>query len=113
MNLDVSQHGSAAVITLTGSLLGGPDAAALKNKLHELVAAGKIRVVVNLKNVEFINSSGLAMLISSLNTMRDTGGDMKIANASEKITTLIKVTKLGSLFENHPTVEAAIAAFKK
>ena len=87
MKLNVSQQGSAAVITLAGSLLGGPDAAALKNKLHELVAAGKTRVVVNLKDVEFINSSGLAMLI--------------------------KVTKLSSMFENHSSVDAAIAAFKK
>ncbi len=113
MKFKTSHRGSATVVELSGNLLGGPDAALLKNKLHELIESGKKSVVVDLNEIEFLNSSGLAMLISSLTTMREAGGDLKIANASEKITTVIKVTKLGSMFENYPSVDAALAALKK
>ena len=112
MKLKTSHRGAVTVIELDGNLLGGPDAAVLKNKLHELIEAGKNRVVVDLKGIEFMNSSGLAMLISGLTTIRDSGGDLKIANASEKIVTVIKVTKLGAMFQNHPTVEAAVDALR-
>lgn len=107
------QQGSATVIELNGNLLGGPDAGLLKAQLHELIEAGKKNVVVDLHGVEFMNSSGLAMLINALNTMKNAGGGLKIANASEKIASLIKVTKLSGMFENHATVADAVAAFKK
>ena len=113
MKFKITQRGKATVVELDGNLLGGPDAALLKNKLHELVDSGKKLVVVDLKAVEFLNSSGLAMLISSLTAMRNAGGDLKIANASVKIETVIKVTKLGIMFENYSSVEAAITALKK
>lgn len=113
MTITSAQRGTATVIQLSGNLLGGPDAASLKNRLHELIESGKKHVVVDLKGVEFMNSSGLAMLINSLTTMKNAGGDLKIANASEKITTLIKVTKLAGMFPNHSSVEDAIGSFKK
>lgn len=113
MNITTARQEGFTIIRLAGNLLGGPDASALKSKLHELADAGNTKVVVDLSGVEFMNSSGLAMLIGSLTTMKNTGGDLKIANASEKITTLIKVTKLAGMFHNYSSVEDAIAAFKK
>jgi anti-sigma B factor antagonist len=111
MTFTESAQGGATVIRLSGNLLGGPDATLLKARLQELLAAGTRRVVVDLHAVEFMNSSGLAMLINGLTTMKSAGGQLKIAGASEKITTLIRVTKLSAVFPNHPTVEDAVAAF--
>ncbi len=113
MNFKTSQQGGATVIELDGNLLGGPDAGLLKNKLRELVESGKKQIVVDLHAVEFMNSSGLAMLINALTTMKSAGGGLKIANASEKIAALIKVTKLSGMFENYTSVADAAAAFKK
>jgi anti-sigma B factor antagonist len=111
MKFTESLHDGVTVIRLAGNLLGGPDATVLKTRLQELLAAGTRRIVVDLRDVEFMNSSGLAMLINGLTTLKSAGGDLKIAGASEKIATLIKVTKLATVFPNHASVKDAVAAF--
>ena len=100
------------IIELTGNVMGGPDATALNDQIHKLIDDKKKRIVVDLSDVKFINSSGLAMLIGGLNTMRKSGGEMKLARASEKIETLLEMTKLNTVFNIHKTVNEAVAAFK-
>ncbi len=110
MTFTTTQQGGVTILRLSGNLLGGPDAGALKTALIKLVEAGKNRVVLDLREVEFMNSSGLAMLINSMTTVRTSGGDLKLANASVKIGALITVTRLGSVLQNYPSVEEAVAA---
>lgn len=112
MKFTSSQQSGVTVLRLSGNLLGGPDAGLLKDRLVALIGAGKTRVVLDLREVEFMNSSGLAMLINSLTTVRNSGGDLKLANASPKIATLITVTRLTDLLQSFPTVEDAVAALK-
>ncbi|MBI4427586.1 MAG: STAS domain-containing protein [Ignavibacteriales bacterium] len=100
------------IIELTGNVMGGPDATALNDQIHKLIGDQKKRIVIDLSDVKFINSSGLAMLISGLNTMRKSGGEMKLARASEKIETLLQMTKLNTVFDIHKTVNEAVEAFK-
>jgi anti-sigma B factor antagonist len=59
-----------------------------------------------------MNSSGLGMLIRALTTMRNAGGDMKLARASEKIESLLIVTKLITVFDHHESVAKAVDAFQ-
>jgi len=113
MKLKVAQRGSVTVIELEGSLLGGPDASDLNSKLHELIDAGKNHVVIDLGKVQFINSSGLGLLIGGLSTVKNAGGELKIANAPQKIIELFKVTKLTSLIDSYSSVPAAVDSFKK
>jgi len=113
MTLTTSTTGGATLVALEGNLMGGPDAAALNAKLHELVESGKNQVILDLSRVQFLNSSGLGLLIGSVSTLKNAGGALKIAAASEKILSLIKITKLGGVFEFYPTVDAAAASFKK
>ncbi|HLF19357.1 MAG TPA: STAS domain-containing protein [Bacteroidota bacterium] len=100
------------IIELTGNVMGGPDATALNDQIHKLIDDKKKRIVIDLSDVKFINSSGLAMLIGGLNTMRKSGGEMKLARASEKIETLLEMTKLNTVFDIHKTVNEAVTAFK-
>lgn len=113
MKFKTTQSGGVTIITLQGNLMGGPDASSLNSKLHDLVEAGKKLVVIDLKGVQFMNSSGLGLLIGGVSTMKNAGGSLKLANASGKITALIKITKLSSLFESYPSVEAAVESVKK
>jgi anti-sigma B factor antagonist len=53
------------------------------------------------------------MLIGALTTINNAGGKLKLANASEKIMTVLKITKLSSVFENYPSVQAAVGSFKE
>ncbi|NIT60730.1 MAG: STAS domain-containing protein, partial [Aliifodinibius sp.] len=62
--------------------------------LHELIDNDKTNVVVDLGKVKFMNSSGLGMLIGALTTMKKAGGDLRIANPTDKIESLLIITKL-------------------
>jgi len=91
--------------------MGGPDAEKLNKTLHELIKEGKTNVVVNLSDVAFMNSSGLGMLIGGLTTMRRAGGDLRIANATDKIESLLVVTKLITVFQHFQSVDEAVESF--
>ncbi|MBI4417180.1 MAG: STAS domain-containing protein [Ignavibacteriales bacterium] len=112
MKFKTKELKGVTVIELNGNVMGGPDATELNEELHKLVSAGKTRVVVDLGDVKFMNSSGLGMLIRALTTMRNAGGDMKLARASEKIESLLIVTKLITVFDHHESVAKAVDAFK-
>ena len=113
MKFTSSQRSSLTVIAVQGNLMGGPDATTLNSQLHTLVDAGARQVVLDLSQVEFINSSGLSLLIGGATIMKNAGGALKLAGASQKITTLLKITKLGGVFESYPSVEAAAKSFGK
>lgn len=104
---------NAVIIELHGNVMGGPEAAELNALLHKLIDEGKKNVVVDLSNVKFINSSGLGILISALTTMRNGGGELKLANVTEKIESLLMITKLITIFEHYESVEDAVKSFQK
>ncbi len=101
------------ILDLSGKIMGGPDAAALNDKLHELIEAGKTRVVADLSEVNWMNSSGLGILISALTTIRNAGGDLKLASVTERVKSLLKITKLLSVFNVYENTGEAIASFNK
>jgi anti-sigma B factor antagonist len=111
MEINQKESGSVVVLELVGKVMGGPDAAALNDKLHDLVEQGRKHVVVDLGQVTSMNSSGLGILISGLTTLRHAGGDLKLANVTERIQNLLMITKLKAVFESHETVDKAVASF--
>ena len=111
MKLSTKETSGVMVINLEGSVLGGPDATALNDVVHKLLEKKKKNVLVDLSGVQTMNSSGLSMLIAALQTVRNAGGELKIAAASKKIESLLVITKLSTVFELHPTVKKAIDSF--
>ncbi len=112
MKFKIKDVKKITIIELDGNVIGGPDASALNDFLHKLIAEEKKNVVVDLKSVDFINSSGLGMLIGGLTTMRHSGGELKLARASKKIENLLEMTKLLKVFDLHKNVNDAIESFK-
>jgi len=113
MKFKTTQHGSVTVIALQGSLMGGPDAVELNNKVHASTEAGKKLLVVDLGGVDLMNSSGLGILIGCASTAKKAGGRLIIANASNKVLELFKITRLSSVFETHDSIQEAVAALKQ
>ncbi|MBN1350639.1 STAS domain-containing protein [candidate division KSB1 bacterium] len=111
MILEQKYIDDAVVLYLSGKIMGGPDAAILNDKLHELVEAGKTKVVADLSKVNWMNSSGLGILISGLTTMKNINGNLKLACLTERIKSLLMITKLITVFETYNTVDEAIASF--
>ncbi|HEY3295842.1 MAG TPA: STAS domain-containing protein [bacterium] len=99
------------VFSLKGKIMGGPESAAFHEELRKSVAGGQRKVILDLGEVEWMNSSGLGLLISALTTVRAGGAEMKLARATDKITSLLVITKLNSVFEAYPDVEDAVASF--
>lgn len=100
------------VLELSGKIMGGPDAGLLNDKLHELIDQKKTKIVVDLAKVDWMNSSGLGILIGGLTTVRNNKGELKLANVTERIQSLLMITKLMTVFETYESVENAAASFK-
>lgn len=111
MKLSSKETDGVTVVALEGSVLGGPDASALNDLLHKFTEKRKKNIVVDLSGVRSMNSSGLSMLITALTTMKNAGGDLKLAAPSKKIESLLVITKLSTVFDLHPTVKKAVASF--
>ncbi|RME00481.1 MAG: anti-sigma factor antagonist [Calditrichaeota bacterium] len=111
MKLSEQEKDGVVVLKLAGKIMGGPDAALLNDKLHELVDQGKTKVVADLSKVDWMNSSGLGILIGGLTTMRNNGGDLKLACVTDRIQSLLMITKLLSVFETYDNLDAAVASY--
>jgi anti-sigma B factor antagonist len=111
MSFNSTERYNCVVIEFKGNVMGGPDAVSLNEKLHELIDTDKKNVVVDLGKVKFMNSSGLGMLIGALTTMRKAGGDLVIANATDKIESLLIVTKLITVFKHYKSLDEAVESF--
>ena len=98
-----------AVLRTKGRLdaVAAPD---LKSRLKELVAGGQTRLVIDLTDVSFIDSSGLAALVSGFRAAREAGGTIKLAGLNEQTMMVFKLTRLNRVFEIHPNAEAALGA---
>ena len=111
MQLSESEDQGIAILQPRGKIMGGPDATILREKIHDLVADKKLRVVIDLSKVDWMNSNGLGILISGMTTLRDNSGDLKLANVTEKIQSLLTITKLITVFEAYDTVDDAVTSF--
>jgi anti-sigma B factor antagonist len=111
MTFTVREKNGVLILTIEGPMIGGPDATSLSEKIHEFIAGGKIRFLVDMSSVDWMNSSGLGILIGGLSTVRSRGGQLKLLHVGKKVRELLEITKLDRIFEIHDQEEAAIASF--
>ena len=112
MKTKVSEKYNAVIIELKGNVMGGDDTKEFNELLHKLIDEGKKNVIVDLSDVKFMNSSGLGMLISGLTTMKRENGSLKLVKVTEKIESLLIITKLITIFESYESIEEAIKTFE-
>lgn len=112
MKLSDRMQDGVVILEPKGKIMGGPDASLLHDKLHELIEAGNTKVVIDLSQVDWMNSTGLGILISSYTTLRNNQGELKLANVTDKIRSLLTITKLVTVFDSYDSVEQAVNALK-
>ena len=98
---------------LEGRIVLGEESNALREKVKALLAAGQKKIVLNMGNVSYIDSSGLGTLVALHTSARSQGASMKISNLGAKFQELLQVTKLVTVFDTYPSEAAAIASFSK
>ncbi len=111
MNIKEEFHGDVVVLELKGNLMGDPETTNLREKVRSLVEDGFLKIVLDIAKLKWVNSSGLGSLISVLATINNGGGDLRIANVTEKINSLFMITQLIKVFKSFDSVERAIASF--
>jgi len=112
MTIKEKMYGTVAVLSLKGNLIGEPGTENLRDKIYSLLQEGFISVVVDLKGVRWISSSGLGTLIAALTSVRNKSGDLRLANITEKVESLFAITQLVKVFKTYETVDRAVASFK-
>ncbi len=111
MKFDVREKKGVVIVLLEGEMLGGPDATLLLEKFREFIGAGRNRIVVDMARVDWMNSSGLGILIGGLTTVRNSGGDLKLLHLNDKPQELLRITKLSRVFETFDDEDEAIDSF--
>lgn len=113
MKLSTDERYGAAVIQIQGKFLGTVHGDELRSKLEGLRDAGRKNIVFDLSKLDFIDSSGLGALISGLTTMRNAGGDVRLAATEDRVKNVFLVTNvLGSVFQDYPTVKDAAESYR-
>ena len=100
------------IYQLKGNLIGETDGLSITESLNEKLEEGYKQYVIDLAELQHINSSGLGVLITLLTKARKVGGEVILANPSDYIQNLLLITKLNTIFQIYPTTQEAIDAYK-
>lgn len=109
MNIQVTEQNGVSIISLSGKIMGGPEAGQVNEQINLLLDRGNRKIIMDLENVEWMNSSGLGILIGAITTLKNNGGSMALIHVSERILNLLKITKLINVFSVHSDLESAMA----
>jgi anti-sigma B factor antagonist len=99
------------VLDLKGKVTLGEGDEALKDKINSLLLQGRKRILLNLENVPYIDSAGLGEIVRTYTTVSRQGGQLKLVNLTKRITDLLMITKLLTVFETFDTEPEALKSY--
>jgi len=111
MQTRTRQLGDVAVLDISGRITLGEGNVALREIARELADKGQKRVVLNLGEVTYMDSSGLGELVKTLTTIRNKGGELKLVNLPKRVSDLLQMTRLSAVFDIRKDEASAIASF--
>ena len=101
------------VVDLSGRITLGEGSVVLRDTVRNLVGQGNKKILLNLGDVNYIDSSGIGELVSAYTTVRNQGGELKLLNLTKKVHDLLQITKLYTVFDIKDDEATAIKAFAK
>ena len=113
MQLDVTRSGEVAVLKINGALMSGAELAPFHEQIKVLIEDGITSVVVDFSEVKWFGSAMLGVLIASLTTLRNAGGDLRLTGITRKIHSILMVTQLAGIFQTLESVDQAIASYAR
>jgi anti-sigma B factor antagonist len=111
MNITTREVGHVTVVDINGRITLGDETEQLRNTIRNLIAAGQKKIVLNLANVDFLDSSGVGELVSSFTAVRNAGGDLKMFGLTKKVHDVLNVTKLYTVFDVKEDEFTAVKSF--
>ena len=101
-----------SILEPNGKMMGGADTGELDEKLYALLGRGAKKVIIDLGQTEWINSSGLSILIHHWKKFEDAGGSLRLANLTQRIEKILVISKLTTVFSCYDSLDEAMASFK-
>ena len=111
VKLSTRQVGDVSVVDVAGRITLGEGSSALRDLMREMVGKGQKKILLNLGDVSYIDSSGIGELVSGFTTVTNNGGEMKLLNLNKRVKDLLQITKLYTVFDVHEDEAGAIRAF--
>ena len=113
MSLEITrrEREGIVILDLNGRLVAGDETTALREQIREMAGAGAVRAILNLKNVDYIDSTGLGSLVICFTTFKKAGGALKLLNLTRRNIELIVLTKLETVFEIFNDEQDAVNSF--
>jgi anti-sigma B factor antagonist len=112
MKVATRQVDGITVLDLSGRITLGEGSVTLRDAVHDALAKGSKRILLNLGDISYIDSSGIGELVSAYTTVRNQGGELKLLNLTKKVHDLLQITKLYTVFDVKDDEASAISSFK-
>ena len=113
MQIDERMAGDVVVLDLKGKITLGEGDELLKDKVNSLLNQGLKKIVLNLADVPYVDSAGLGEIVRTYTTVSKQGGTLKLLNLTKRITDLLSITKLLTVFETFDNENEAVRSFSQ
>ena len=111
VKLTTRQVGDVTVVDAVGRITLGEGASTFRDSIRDLVASGNKKLLLNLAEISYIDSSGIGELVSGFTTVANQGGTVKLLNLTKRVQDLLQITKLYTVFEVFDDEAKALASF--
>lgn len=113
MKSTTRQVDGVTIVDLSGRITLGEGSTMLRDIVRDMIAKGNKKILLNLGDVTYIDSSGIGELVSAFTTVRNGGGELKLLNLTKKVHDLLQITKLYTVFDIKDDEANAIQSFTK
>lgn len=110
MNIHTRTVGDVHILDVSGRIVLGQGTMVVRNTINDLLYSGVRKIVLNLAEVNYIDSSGIGELVSSFTTVATEGGQLKLLNLTDKVRGILAITKLLTVFNVYDDEQAAVSA---
>jgi len=111
VKLNVRQVGDVSVMDVAGRITLGEGSSAMRDSIRDLVSKNQKKILLNLGEVSYIDSSGIGELVSGFTTVTNSGGQLKLLGLNKRVKDLLQITKLYTVFDVHEDEAEAIRSF--
>lgn len=112
IKLTTRQVGDVTVLDAAGRITLGEGSSAFRDTIKDLTSKGHKKILVNLGEISYIDSSGIGEMVSGFTTVTNAGGQLKLLNLTKRVQDLLQITKLFTVFEVFDDEGAALESFK-
>src|SRR3974390_230455 len=112
MKASVRQFEDITIVDLSGQIKLGEGSSIVRDTVKDLLAKGHKKILLNLADVNYIDSSGIGELVSAFTTTKNQGGELKLLNLTKKVNDLLHITKLYTVFDVKDDEASAVKSFK-